>query len=327
MTRRAWLPSYLTLVLIWGCSFLFNELALRSFSAIAVAFGRISLGALTLVIVLLAMRQRVHLQRSQLVDLVIVAGILTALPFALIAFAQTRVTSILAGLLNATTPLWVAIFVALIIPAERATRQQGLGLALGFVGIGVLLGVWNVEALDLLGVLAMLGATACYGFGTAWMRWRLADSSLSGASLSAVQLVIATALLLPVVPLGGAPTSVSVESVLALLGLGVFGAGLAYVLFWRVVRTAGPTIAATVTYLIPLVSTTLGIVVLGEELTWNQPVGGAVALVGVALAQGLLARRHADEAESASQGAVPPGAEPPATTSPDSGDGARTPIR
>jgi len=306
VSRRAWLPAYLGLVLIWGCSFLFNELALRSFSAIAVAFGRISLGALTLVVVMAAMRQRVRLERSQLIDLVIVAAILTALPFALIAFAQTRVTSILAGLLNATTPLWVAIFVALLIPLERATRQQGLGLLLGFIGIGVLLGVWNAEALDLVGVLAMLGATACYGFGTAWMRWRLAGSALSGASLSAVQLVIATALLLPVVPLGGAPESVSPESVLALLGLGVFGAGLAYVLFWRVVRTAGPTIAATVTYLIPLVSTTLGIVVLGEELTWNQPVGGAIALVGVAMAQGLLGgrRRAARETRSSSAATV-----------------------
>jgi drug/metabolite transporter (DMT)-like permease len=288
VNRRAWLPAYLGLVFIWGCSFLLNELALRSFSPIAVAFGRISLGALTLGIVLLALRQPIRLQRSQLVDLVIVATIITAVPFALIAFAQTRVTSILAGLLNATTPLWVAIFVALLIPLERATRQQGLGLVLGFVGIGVLLGVWNVDALDLVGVLAMLGATACYGFGTAWMRWRLADSSLSGASLSAVQLVIATAVLLPVLPLGGAPQDVQPESVLALIGLGAFGAGLAYVLFWRVVRTAGPTIAATVTYLIPLVSTTLGVTVLNEQLTWNQPVGGAVALVGVALAQGIL---------------------------------------
>ena len=292
MSRRSWLPAYLSLVLIWGCSFMFNELALRSFSAIAVAFGRISLGALTLVIVLLVLRQPVRLERSQLLDLVVVAAILTALPFALIAFAQTRVTSILAGLLNATTPLWVAIFVALLIPAERATRQQGVGLLLGFAGIGVLLGVWNVDSLDAVGVLAMLGATACYGFGTAWMRWRLTDSSLSGASLSTVQLVIATALLLPVLPLGGAPTDVKLESVLALVGLGVFGAGLAYVLFWRVVRTAGPTIAATVTYLIPLVSTTLGIVVLGEELTWNQPVGAAIALVGVALAQGLIGARE-----------------------------------
>ena len=300
MSRRAWLPAYLGLVAIWGCSFLFNELALRSFSAIAVAFGRISLGALTLVVVLLVLRQPVRLKRSELVDLVIVAAILTAVPFALIAFAQTRVTSILAGLLNATTPLWVAIFVALLIPLERATRQQGVGLLLGFAGIGVLLGVWNVEELDLVGVLAMLGATACYGFGTAWMRWRLADSSLSGASLSAVQLLIATALLLPVLPLGGAPGEIRPESVVALLGLGVLGAGLAYVLFWRVVRTAGPTIAATVTYLIPLVSTTLGIVVLGEELTWNQPVGGAIALVGVALAQGLIGRRRAAQDETPS---------------------------
>ncbi len=288
MSRRDWLPAYLALVLVWGCSFMFNELALRSFSPIAVAFGRISLGALTLVVVLLAMRRPIRLQRSELKDLVVVAAIITAVPFTLIAFAQTRVTSILAGLLNATTPLWVAVFVAVLIPLERATRQQGLGLLLGFVGIGVLLGVWDVDTLDMVGVLAMLGATACYGFGTAWMRWRLAGSSLSGASLSAVQLVLATALVLPVLPLGGAPSEIRPESVLALIGLGALGAGLAYVLFWRVVRTAGPTIAATVTYLIPLVSTTLGIVVLGEQLTWNQPVGGAVALVGVALAQGII---------------------------------------
>lgn len=310
MSRRSWLPAYLGLVLIWGCSFLFNELALRSFSSIAVAFGRISLGALTLVLVLVVLRQPVRLQRSQLFDLVVVAAILTALPFALIAFAQTRVTSILAGLLNATTPLWVAIFVALLIPLERATRQQRVGLVLGFVGIAVLLGVWNVDELDMVGVLAMLGATACYGFGTAWMRWRLTDSSLSGASLSAVQLVIATALLLPLVSLGGAPDEIRPESVVALIGLGVFGAGVAYVLFWRVVRGAGPTIAATVTYLIPLVSTTLGIVVLGEVLTWNQPVGAVIALVGVALAQGLLgARRTTATAEDAAAGHDPP-AEP-----------------
>ena len=304
MSRRLWLPSYLGLVLIWGCSFLFNEWALRSFSPLAVAFGRISLGALTLVVVLVALRQPVRLQRSQLLDLVVVAAVLTAVPFVLIAFAQTRVTSILAGLLNATTPLWVAIFVALLIPAERASQRQVVGLLVGFAGIAVLLGVWDVEALDVPGTLAMLGATACYGMGTAWMRWRLADTPLSGASLSAVQLVIASALLLPLVPLGGAPGEIRPESVVALLGLGIFGAGVAYVLFWRVIRTAGPTIAATVTYLIPLVSTTLGILVLGEPLSWNEPVGGAIALVGVALAQGLLGSRNRARARSRASGAA-----------------------
>lgn len=303
MSRRLWLPSYLGLVLIWGCSFLFNEWALRSFSPLAVAFGRISLGALTLVVVLVALRQPVRLQRSQLLDLVVVAAVLTAVPFVLIAFAQTRVTSILAGLLNATTPLWVAIFVALLIPVERASQRQVVGLLVGFAGIAVLLGVWDVEALDVPGTLAMLGATACYGMGTAWMRWRLADTPLSGASLSAVQLVIASALLLPLVPLGGAPGEIRPESVVALLGLGIFGAGVAYVLFWRVIRTAGPTIAATVTYLIPLVSTTLGILVLGEPLSWNEPVGGAIALVGVALAQGLLGSRTRARARSRASGA------------------------
>ncbi len=275
MSRRGWLPAYLTLVVFWGCSFLFNEWALRSFSPLAVAFGRIALGMLTLGLLLLLARQRVQLRRSDVVD------------------AQTRVTSILAGLLNATTPLWTAVAVGLLIPSERPDRRQLVGLGVGFAGIAVLLGVWDLQALDTLGALAMLLATACYGLGTVWVRRSFTGSNLSGASLSFVQLVFASVLVLPFVPLGGAPGAIEPESVLALVGLGVFGTGLAYVLFWRVVRTAGATVAATVTYLIPLVSTTLGILVLGEPLSWNEPVGGVIVLLGVALAQGLLGTRRA----------------------------------
>jgi drug/metabolite transporter (DMT)-like permease len=293
VSRRGWLPAYLTLVVFWGCSFLFNEWALRSFSPLAVAFGRIALGMLTLGLLLLLARQRVQLRRSDVVDLLVVAAVLTAIPFALIAFAQTRVTSILAGLLNATTPLWTAVAVGLLIPSERPDRRQLVGLGVGFAGIAVLLGVWDLQALDTLGALAMLLATACYGLGTVWVRRSFTGSNLSGASLSFVQLVFASVLVLPFVPLGGAPGAIEPESVLALVGLGVFGTGLAYVLFWRVVRTAGATVAATVTYLIPLVSTTLGILVLGEPLSWNEPVGGVIVLLGVALAQGLLGTRRA----------------------------------
>jgi drug/metabolite transporter (DMT)-like permease len=300
VSRRGWLPSYIALVVFWGCSFLFNEWALRSFSPLAVAFGRISLGMLTLGVVLLVMRAPVRLERREIGHLLVVAASLTAIPFALIAFAQTRVTSILAGLLNATTPLWTALVVWMLIPSERSDRRQLVGLGVGFAGIGVLLGIWDAQAIDAVGALAMLAATACYGFGTVWARRSFTHSTLSGASLSFVQLVFASALLLPLVPLGGAPGAVQPESVVALLGLGVLGTGLAYVLFWRVVRGAGATVAATVTYLIPLVSTTLGIAVLGEPLTWNEPVGGVIVLVGVALAQGLLRpRRQAASAERA----------------------------
>jgi drug/metabolite transporter (DMT)-like permease len=290
VTRRSWLPAYLALVLFWGCSFLFNAWALRSFTPVQVAFGRIVLGALTVGTIVALMRLPVRLHRGQLLDLLVLGALLTAIPFALIAFAQTRVTSILAGLLNATTPLWTAIAVLLLLPLERAGRRQVSGLVVGFAGIAVLLGVWNLDDLDGLGALAMLAATACYGFGTAWLRARFTGSGLSGAALSFVQVLLATALLAPLVPFGGAPESVQPESALALVGLGVLGTGLAYVLFWRVVRVAGATTGATVTYLIPLVSTTLGILVLGEPLSWNEPVGGALALVGVALAQGLLGR-------------------------------------
>jgi drug/metabolite transporter (DMT)-like permease len=330
VSARRWLPSYLALVLFWGCSFLFNEWALRSFSPVAVAFGRIALGGVTVGVVVLARRLPVRLHRAQVLDLLVLAAFLTAVPFALIALAQTRVTSILAGLLNATTPLWTAMAVVVLLPQERGTRRQTAGLLLGFVGIAILLGVWDLDGLDAVGALAMIAATACYGFGTAWMRARFTSSDLSGASLSFVQVAMAGLLLAPLLPLGGAPQQVLPESVVALVGLGVLGTGVAYVLFWRVVRAAGATTGATITYLIPLVSTALGIVVLGEPLTWNEPVGGLVVLLGVALAQGLLGRpRSTPPAESDPDAPLPtrpagagrrprgPGADPaPPGTSP-----------
>jgi drug/metabolite transporter (DMT)-like permease len=312
VSSRRWVPSYVALVFFWGCSFLFNEWALRSFTPLQVAFGRIALGAVTVGAVVLVMRVPVRLHRAQVVDLLVLATFMTAVPFALIAFAQTRVTSILAGLLNATTPLWTAVAVALLLPLERGTRRQVLGLVIGFAGIAVLLGVWDLDALDGLGALAMIAATACYGFGTAWMRARFTSSDLSGAALSFVQVTFAALLLLPLVPVGGAPTQVLPESVVALVALGVLGTGIAYVLFWRVVRSAGATTGATVTYLIPLVSTALGIAVLGEPLTWNEPVGGLVVLLGVALAQGLLGgARPAAEAPDAPSPAASRPAEAP----------------
>ncbi|WP_034610617.1 DMT family transporter [Cellulomonas sp. URHD0024] len=291
-STRGWLGSYLLLAVLWGCSFLFIATSLQSFTPTQVAFGRIVVGLALLVVVLLVRRERVRVQRRLIGDFVLVGAVMTAIPFVLFGLAEQRVSTVLAGLVNATTPLFTALFVALLIPTERPDRVQLGGLLLGFGGIAVLLGVWDAGTIDLAGGLMLLGATFCYGLGNAWGRFRLTSTGMSTVATPAVQLVVGALVVLPFAAAAPRPGPLAPAPALALLALGLGGTGLAYVLFWRVMSVAGATVAASVTYVIPVVSTALGVVVLHEGLTWYEPVGGAIVLAGVALTQLGAARRR-----------------------------------
>ncbi len=288
MTTRGWLAPYLLLTLVWGSSFLFIEVGLEALTPSQVAFSRVTLGAAVL-LGFLAIR-RIGLPRGWRTwrHLILVGLTFSAIPFLLFAWAQTQISSILAGIWNATTPLWAVLMGLLLVPGVRPTRAVVGGLALGFVGVVVVLGPWGAftDTLDsglLLGTAACLGATACYGFSVTYMGKHLVGSGAAHHPVQypASQLLVATAALaVVVVPLGDAPTSIPAPALLAMLGLGVLGTGFAYILMYRVISLAGATTASTVTYLIPLVSTALGIAVLGEALTWNEPVGAALVLSG-----------------------------------------------
>jgi len=288
VTKRGWFAPYLLLTLVWGSSFLFIEVGLEALTPAQVAFSRVALGAVVL-LGFLAMR-RAGLPRGWQTwrHLILVGLTFSAIPFLLFAWAQTQISSILAGIWNATTPLWAVLMGLILVPGVRPTRSVVGGLALGFFGVVVVLGPWSAldDSLDsglLLGTAACLGATACYGFSVTYMGKHLVGSGAARHPVQypAVQLLVATAALAAVVvPLGDAPTSIPAPTLLAMLGLGVLGTGFAYVLLYRVVSLAGATTASTVTYLIPLVSTALGVAVLGEALTWNEPLGAALVLAG-----------------------------------------------
>lgn len=288
MSTRSWLAPYLLLTLVWGSSFLFMEVGLEALTPSQVAFSRVALGAVVLV-AFLGVR-RIGLPRGLRTwkHLVLMGLTFSAVPFLLFAWAQTQISSILAGIWNATTPLWAVLMGLLLVPAVRPTRSVVGGLALGFFGVVVVLGPWDAvtDSLDsalLLGTAACLAATGCYGFSVTYMGKHLvgAGAARHPVQYPAAQLLVATAALsLVMLPLGDAPTSIPAPALLAMLGLGVLGTGFAYILMYRVISLAGATTASTVTYLIPLVSTTLGIVVLGEALTWNEPVGAALVLGG-----------------------------------------------
>ena len=286
---RTWLPIWLALAVIWGSSFLLIKYALVDFSPLEVAAGRVILGAVTVLVFVLARRQPLPRDWRAWLHGAVVGTFLCTLPFLLFAWAETRVSSLLAGLFNAGTPLFTALAGLVIARGDRIGGNRLLGLGIGLLGVLMILGIWNGPGGTLTGSLAAIGATVCYGVGIQWTRRFLTDRQEPAESLVAGQLVVAAvsltvaeALLASAIPQPGG------TGLLALAALGVFGTGVAFLLNYRVIRIAGALTSSTVTYATPIVSTVLAILVLGESFSWNQPAGALLVLLGVALVQGFV---------------------------------------
>lgn len=282
-----WRLQFTILAATWGSSFLFIKVLDEHWAPPWVAFGRVALGAITLLALGVYRRERLRFDRATWRHLVVNAALFNAIPFTLYAYAETHVASIVAGLWNATTPLWVLTGALLAFPEERPTRERLLGLLVGFGGVVMLLGPWHgLGGGELTGQLACVGAAVSYGAAFLYTRRNLAGREYSGIALSAAQLLCATVLLGLVVPFARAPTGhIGLDGLGSILALGVLGSGVAYALNYSIVRAAGATVASTVTYVIPVFSTVLGVIVLGEPLRWNQPVGAAILLSGIAVSQ------------------------------------------
>jgi drug/metabolite transporter (DMT)-like permease len=253
--------------------------------------------------------RRVPLPREPRIwgHLIVVATLANTVPFALFAYAEQRIPSAVASICNATTPLFTLLIALVVLPAERPTARRGLGLVLGFVGVAVVFGVWSAAAArpDPIGVLLGLGASVCYGLGAVYMRRHLSATPYSGLALSAVQLFVGTVQLAVVTPLATTmPAHLPVHVVLAIFVLGALGTGVGYVFQFALIRGAGPTVATTVTYWLPVVSIGLGVVALGEHVAWNAPVGAAIIIAGAMLTRA--ARRPAPEPRAVDACPSPP---------------------
>jgi drug/metabolite transporter (DMT)-like permease len=304
---RSWLPGYLALALIWGSSFLFIKIGVRELHPLYVTLGRVVAGALTVVGVLLVTRGKLPRDPRVWGHLVFVGAVGVAIPFTLFGYGEQRVSSVLAGIWNATTPLVALPVAALVFRTERMTLRRLAGIVIGFAGVLVVLGVWQgVGGARFTGQLMCLGAAVCYGVAIPYQRRFLSQPGVSGVAIPAGQLLTAAVMLLIVTPLVAgappAPSRLSADVIASVLALGALGTGLAFVLNFRVIRFAGATTSASVTYLMPIVATIIGVVVLKERLSWYQPVGALVVLIGVAVSQGLLrwpARRSGERAAGA----------------------------
>jgi len=274
--------------LVWGSSFLLIAVALTGLSPAQVAGGRLLFGALALGAIVLLRRERMPRAPRTWAHLCVLAASFCVVPYLLFAWAQQHVPSGLASIFNATTPIMTAILAWAVFRVERLRRGQLAGIGVGIVGVVVIIAPGTAAAVaeSTIAQIALLGATACYGFSLAYMRRFLGDSGLSGTVFAFGYIAPAAAFMLLLSPLILAePMDLTLAVVLSVIALGVLGTGVAYVWNQNTLRAWGPTRASTVTYITPVVGVALGIVVLGERLTWNEPVGAVIVFAGILLVQ------------------------------------------
>ncbi|MET9562881.1 DMT family transporter [Streptomyces tauricus] len=287
--RRAldWRLRFGALSLVWGFSFLLIKVGTEGYAPFQVTFGRLLFGTLVLAAAMAWKRERLPRGARTWGHLAVAALLLNALPFSLFAYSELTIPSTLAGICNATSPLWGMALSMVALSEDRPTRRRVAGLGIGFLGVLTVLGVWQgFHGLDAAGTTMALLASLSYPIGWIYVRRTLAGSSHSNLSLTGAQLFLATAQLAAVTPLfTTAPTRLALIPLLAVIALGALGTGFAVLVQYGLVAEVGPTTAQMVTYFIPVIATAAGVAILGESLTWSTPVGAAVVLAGAALTQ------------------------------------------
>ncbi|MCX5121763.1 DMT family transporter [Micromonospora sp. NBC_00362] len=274
----------------WGASFLFIKIGLEGLSPTQVVLARLVFGAAALLAITLFTRQALPREAIVWGHLTVVAILLCVAPFLLFAWAEQHISSGLASIYNATTPLMTMLVALAALPAERPTPARLTGLVAGFGGVLVVLAPWR--GLGDSGVLAQaycLVATACYGLAFVYLRRFISPRGLSAVPLATVQVSIGAVLMMLAAPfIATQPMHLTARVTLSMLALGVLGTGMAYVWNTAVVAGWGATNASTVTYLTPLIGVALGVVLLDERVSWNQPVGAVIVVLGIVISQNRL---------------------------------------
>lgn len=282
-------PQFTGVSLAGGSGYLFMTIALTGMSFTQVAWARAILGAMAL-LGICAFSSRFRLPRRAItwahVTVLAVTNLVT--PYLLLSWAQQHITSSLAVVFNATTPIMTVIWAAFIFGIERARLVQVIGLFLGIAGVTVIMAPWQAGEIrpDFWGSAACLLATTSFGFSFAYIRTFVRTDELPGASLSVLMTCIAALMMLLLTPfIALSPVRLDWSVAIAIIILGVVGSGLAVLWTLNVIRGWGASVASSSLFLSPVVGMMLGVLILGETITWNQLTGAAITLVSLMLIQ------------------------------------------
>lgn len=282
----------LALSVLWGGSFFFAEVALAELPPLTVVAGRVALAAVALRIMLRARGDALPTDRRSWAAFAAMGALNNAIPFTLIVWAQTEITSGLASILNAATPLFTVLLAHRLTKDERLTWNRLAGVLLGFAGVAVMIG-WEALAgfsLHVAAELAVLAATVSYACAGIFGRRFKGQPPLVTA---AGQLTASSLMMLPLAVIVDRPWLLAppgLVSLGAIVGLALLCTALAYVIFFRILAAAGATNLLLVTLLIPVSAVSLGAGFLGEVLEARQLAGMALIALGLALIDGRILR-------------------------------------
>ncbi len=291
MNGRDW-TILATLAVIWGGAFVFIGVAVRHVDPLTYVWLRLTIAAAAMWLFLGWTGQRLGLPRQMWGAILLLALLNNALPFALFGWGQTHIASGLASILNAMTPIWGVVVAHLFTSDERMSRRKVAGVLLGFGGVAIMIGpsLFATIGTNALAQLACITASLCYAIAAVWAR-RFKPLGLSPLSVTTGQLTAGAAMMLPVMLLVDRPWTQALpplEAWGAIVALALLCTAFGYVLYFRLIDSAGATNALLVTLLVPPIAILLGAVLLGEVLAPQDFLGLSLIAIGLAAIDGRL---------------------------------------
>ncbi len=285
MGAREW-ALLLALVALWSVTFFFNAVLLREIPILTLAWARVAIAAIVLLLFMAATRQAMPNDLKRWWALMVVGLLNNVVPFTLVIWAQSHIPSGLASILNATTPLSTVLVCHFLTADEKLSLNRGLGVLIGFTGVVLLIGPDALGSVggNVVAQLACLAAGISYSFAGVWGR-RFRHLGITTMQAATGQLVCSSLVLLPFVLVFDQPWALPMPGLLtwsALLAYGVLGTALGYVLYFRILASSGATNILLVTFLNPVGAILLGTLALSEPLRWEHLV--AMLLIGAGLA-------------------------------------------
>lgn len=289
MSATEW-AMLVTLSMLWGGSFFFIGIAVLEVPPLTIVLARVAIAAVVLNLYLAAIGQPLPASGAAWRAFAIMGLLNNVIPFSLIVWGQSHIPSGLASILNATTPLFTIVVAHFMTQDEKATGTRLIGVVVGFIGVAVMVGGAALSAFGVavLAQIAVLLATVSYAFSAVFGR-RFRTLSLTPVQTAAGMVSASSLILLPVVLVVDHPFSIPIPStgaLLAILALAVMSTALAYILFFRILSTAGATNLLLVTFLIPVSAIGLGVMLLGESLLPKHFAGMALIGIGFAILDG-----------------------------------------
>jgi drug/metabolite transporter (DMT)-like permease len=281
---RGYLTLLFVLSAIWGASYMFIKVGVRDLAPATLVDLRLILAA-TVLVAFVAVRGRIRGLRRALRPGAVVGTVGMALPFLLISWGETHIDSGIAGVANASVPIFVVLLALRFAPTERVQGVRLAGLAVGLGGVAVVSGVHpSGGAWAVVGTLAVVLASLCYAVSALYVQRRL---GVGGPELAATSTLCGAVVMLPFA-LAQVPDHVGWKPLSSVVVLGVVGTGFATLLANRLIGSQGPVRAMLVNYMLPAFALLYGVSILGEPLTFAEVLGAALILLGVTLASGVV---------------------------------------